>query len=565
MLSLQALEPTAANILCTLVVDGGFKGCDRVNAYAGLGTQPERALGRWGRRECDVQFEHKDVLRPLWVRVPLLSQIDGQTDDQENVAAARIDEDALIPVILPWDIAHAVAVAGDPCWEAAFYDAAEDGTTAEEYWSLAVTQEWGLLHPITDVPQSEWRSVIPFWIHCDDVQITEGSGAPTPHTVYSWSSALTTGSTQTTKFYLMSWPTHRTCDKTLDAVVGVIKWMVDVLSTGQRPHVGPDGSALRDGGAPYANGFKFMLSGTKHDMAARKETHSDVRVPQSNYCCPLCMASKVVKELSHKDYRPDAPVWKTLVTHESYVASMGGSRWLAVKGFSYLRAQLDEMHCFYFNGIISDLVGSVLLELVFEGAFGPVEDLPGTVDDHLRVATGRFQYWKRNQTMLPWASRHSMKVLTQRRLKWKNWKTYPSTTMTYKCHHIKLMIFWLGDLLSKRANRSEYEHVRALCVCSFVYYVQILERGRAVLSDAERERAHRAGLGFILRYQWLALWNLRAGYALYKQRPKAHSAAHLIHELSTPGPAYNARFAACWLEEDLLGNGDQSHVKLRRA
>lgn len=59
--ALQALMPTAANQPCTLAVAGGFSGCKRVTAYAGLGSQPERALGRWGRRECDSLFEHEHI------------------------------------------------------------------------------------------------------------------------------------------------------------------------------------------------------------------------------------------------------------------------------------------------------------------------------------------------------------------------------------------------------------------------------------------------------------------------------------------------------------------------
>lgn len=118
--------------------------------------------------------------------------------------------------------------------------------------------------------------------------------------------------------------------------------MIDVLLTGERPHQGLDERVLHDGGLQHACGVKFALSGTKHDMAARRETHREVRVPQATFCCPLCMASRNSWFLSHKDDRASAAVWKTMETNESYVATMGRSQWLSVSGFSYLRAQLDE-------------------------------------------------------------------------------------------------------------------------------------------------------------------------------------------------------------------------------
>ena len=142
------------------------------------------------------------MLQPFWLRVPLMAPIDGETSDAENVDGPRVNVNEQIPCLLPWDVAHAISAAGQDCWQEALYDSAENGTTAEHYWSLAVTQKWGLLHPITEVDRSLWNDVIPFWIHVDDVQITDGSGAPTPHTVYSWLLALTTGSTISTKFYL---------------------------------------------------------------------------------------------------------------------------------------------------------------------------------------------------------------------------------------------------------------------------------------------------------------------------------------------------------------------------
>ena len=117
--------------------------------------------------------------------------------------------------------------------------------------------------------------------------------------MWSWSSALTSGSTVETKFPLTLLPTELMADKAVfhaiqTEVARVVAWSHEVSEVGRYPAMDmygapfpPNSTRGRKAGALISQGWSGIYVGWKGDRLARGDVH--LQVCQSSILgCPLC-------------------------------------------------------------------------------------------------------------------------------------------------------------------------------------------------------------------------------------------------------------------------------------
>ena len=453
----------------------------------------------------------------------------------------------MVPCILPWDIAEATFKCG--AFRRAFFEDVDScHRQCARYWIEATKCEWGLLHPLSSQSAEDWQFQIPVFWHLDDVQMAETSGAPVAHTVVSWSSSLTTGSTGLTKHVFLTFPRDDTVPrKTMAALAEVIAWVMTAMQTGRRPAADPAGIPMQSPAEEFAPPWCFSMSGLKHDLEARVKAHVDCKTYNHNYVCMHCSAHKHMQCLYMGDLRENAYFAKTIIGDTDHVRLYNVSPWLKVPGFAYSRALYDQMHLLYHNGFISDFVSSCLIDLLHHE-----QVLGADLDDALDEMTSKFLKWRSEQRRYPNDSRHDFARLTRLRIKWKGDHAFPELTMCYKCGTVRLFMYFLNDFLTEHVpGGTRYQQVRALCAWSFSKYMEVLRNGRAVLSPDEQAEAVKHGQTFLNQYVVLHQHCKLLRRKLWKIRPKAHYEWHVIDGLRSS--AMNPRYGECWLEESLLG------------
>jgi len=536
---------------------GGIDNDAAAQGFASLGSWAERSLHRWTARQARFVFG-SDVLSLYNLRVPL-KRIKV---DEDKVFVVKGDEfdDVPIPCILPWDIIRCIHRSGPAGFRKSFLQASQSRTEVEpkQYWLASQTETFGQLHPITSIDPQHWNDYIPLNWHCDGVQTTQGSGAPCEMIVYSFCSALTNGDCGTTRHLLLSFPQARVVKGehgTHAAIARHIGWMHRVLFEGRVPSEGARGedlSGTRDVGTMFSPPYRFAFGGLKHDMAARRQIHGDKRHASCNSICPRCLASKSVAELDYRDMSETASHRLILCDHFLHISSGMPSPWVSVPGWTYCRSFLDGMHVHYHAGFGNDACASCLLELCLSGFFGANVDL----EVALYRASCLFREWhKRHQlTQLGAQTRHRFKDLTRARVNYKTAASFPSVAQTFKCGHVKALMYFCQNLLAEKVTaRNEHDEVRSLMFYSFISYVEILRTQPAILSPEAREGASVHGSRALLQYQVLHQQSRAQGGTFWRMRPKTHYAYEIVQSLKASPHPYNMKFAECWNDEDLMG------------
>jgi hypothetical protein len=195
-------------------------------------------------------------------------------------------------------------------------------------------------------------------------------------------------------------------------------------------------------------------------MKARKEMHGD-RVAAGTYICPYCLASNsaTVPELDYRDFRPSALFRSMRVSHASYVRSGAGSPWMDVPGFSWDRATLDNMHILFHDGFVGDCIATALVDLCAESFFHETK-----MEVALYRASEHLKAWQRTQTACELDTRHSIGAFTLSLLHYKPSAGPPHLSSTFKCGHVRIMLFWMASVVCSRSVSAadRYTEVRAL-------------------------------------------------------------------------------------------------------
>jgi len=302
----------------------------------------------------------------------------------------------------------------------------------------------------------------------------------------------------------------------------------------------------------------FYFAGFKSDWKQRKEQHNITRYAQCTLVCEHCLATRKPGLNTYADFS-DNPGWAaTEMTHTEYLASTTNlSPWwnsMLDVGFSKERHHWDGMHLLYKAGCVSDLVGSMLIEWC-EVERVVTDPEANTVDLQLQFLFQEFLQWAHHHKF----AIHRVAHWTSGRLKRQSQRHYPYVTDHYKCGDVKAMMLWVAAVTAQALNKkvaagvipSEYERMRAACICAIASYARGLSAAGPLLEDAERLALADHLRTFLRCYSYLSNINQHLGRCLYGLRPKWHGIHHIMRKLLFD--LENPRTHEVWGEETLAG------------
>ena len=398
------------------------------------------------------------------------------------------------------------------------------------------------------MPDGVWGRVVPITFHWDEVKYGRTSGADAEMFCVSFSSAIARGQVCITKFPWCQVPVYLAGTRTHRHLIKLAISEIEGLMTGLMP----DGSPITPGG------HRFMFAGNKFDLKAKQQLNSFGRFWQCNFICEWDLASKHLSGCRFGDHRECAGWTKTCVSTASYVRAGGQSPFLAMPGFSLDLSLPDCMHVLFHNGLVSQIVGSVLKERCREHAFAG-----DTLEAQLLDAHSSFMSWLGSQEHTRNDDRHFVQPFSTLSMHMEPDYEYPTVSTSYKCMTVLHMLFWLAS--QHAVDGSFYLRCRSVMLVSFANFASVTRNGDFLLSTEEQRLAHRSGRVGLLNFQYLALENLKQGISLYRSLPKSHQFDHVIHRLKTS--RFNSAYWECWGEETLLGKlkGLDSRVHAKSA
>lgn len=347
-------------------------------------TNAERDLHAYVRRRVDHMFPEQHMLRPYYVRMPLLN-----TDVRAGRLGSLVYEN--IPVILPWEIIIALRRKGDEYVRKILTGSTNAGYT-RRFWGNAMAQGWGHSHPIAHIADADREDVFPYFWFLDETKTFSSQGLDACFLIQSWSGAGSSGISRKTKHFCYQVPSWRMAGElTNKAMADFTGWLSRVMMSGERPERGY-ANELMASSAP-SPGFHLLLGGIKSDWSQKHKMHHYV-TPSHNQFCELDCANKLPPYL-FADFS-DAPLWATTaVSDEVHLASAARqSPWLLAlrdSGMSMRRHMWDGLHLLYKQGCASDLVGSILVQLAEEEM--PVDDAPLDAEGQLLALFEKFANW----------------------------------------------------------------------------------------------------------------------------------------------------------------------------
>ena len=490
----------------------------------------ERDLHRWARSWVTVETY------PL--SVPLESNTDIGTASEE------------ILVVLPHELFAAMAMEGDAAWQHGIVGPGGVGLH-REYWERhrAADPTWFAMLGLDELMLT---CTVPIYWHEDGVRLYHHEEA----TIWSWSSALTTGHSLDSKHVMGLLPSSRMTAESEHAMTAILAWSMGCMRSGTWPMTCPSGEPWPAGsfrahraGQPLAQGWRAAFAGWKGDFKARHEVHRLRRFYSSNFICERCAASKHLPETLYGSFHADAGWRQTTTSHEDYLATTPEhlrTSWLAVTGFTFTRCIDDAMHIIHL-GVARDAAASVMIDALEAGELG----CGGHNEALKRIWLDLKQHCRRHQLQF------SSPKFTMGRLGRTNSRAYPVLDGQVKAAHVKVLLGflspWCVALAAQAAGSERAVHAesRACMIWALARMLRIWDEGGVFLAPEAQAESVVRDYQFLQAYALLASTALDEGKALFKLRPKHHYFCHLLDFVRQT--ALNPRHTSCFPDEDLMG------------
>ena len=169
-------------------------------------------------------------------------------------------------------------------------------------------------------------------------------------------------------------------------------------------------------------------------------------------------------------------------------------------------------------GSAQHLIGSVIVQLVLEGHWGPPR---GRWKECLANGFKWFRKWKKDNKLQCSKHRWSRSGLT-----WTSPRVYPC--LKGKAHNTRILLAWTHVQARRAARRNPTEAtcMRAACTWALARFAWDLDRFPKKLTPEMATALEQSGRHFLNTYMWLAKHCLAQRKCFYALKPKSH--------LSTP-------------------------------
>lgn len=271
--------------------------------------------------------------------------------------------------------------------------------------------------------------------------------------------------------------------------------------------------------------------------------------------CRECHAHKLVLSKIYTDVGPNARWRPHKRTEDEYLARMLKlghlSKLTSIPGWSLETHRYDLMHVL-FLGVCLHLCGSILVHLsdlkFWQGR---------TIRSRLRRAWHDFKRWTRDHGLT--TSQPMFKPGNLGR-----GKSPHLAEMKAKAHNCKIIVYWLASLTSNLSRtHGELGAKIATATWSMAHFNWLLDQEKGwKLEPALAEELRATGTTFLLVYQSLSKWAVKARKMLYAWRPKFHYFEHMLDIMVAE--LLHPRLWMNWHEESLLGDSTRIASRTHR-
>ena len=186
----------------------------------------------------------------------------------------------------------------------------------ESFWNGMSQSEFVQRHPY--LPKSSWCDTVPLGFHGD------GGAFNAQDSLYSlsWNALTATGATMQTRFLFTSIRKSDMCEGSMDRVLHIFAWSMNVLLSGQTPHRDWDNRRLDGGGVDLAGGFCGCLTQIRGGWEWYCQIVGFPRWIEAARMCPFCQASATNPNIPWSDFSLGAAWRPTVWSHDEYIAHM---------------------------------------------------------------------------------------------------------------------------------------------------------------------------------------------------------------------------------------------------
>ena len=415
-----------------------------------------------------------------------------------------------------------------------------------EFWDSMKLSPFVQRHPFLN--PSTWRQTVPIGFHGDGGAFNRNNSLYPLH----WNSLIVSGPTIQTRFLFTIIQKSELCEDTIDELLRAFSWSVNVLLSGETPHLDWQRRPLTGGGSALAGGFRGCLTHIRGDWEFYRKIFYFPSWSANERMCPFCLASSEAgSDLLWTRVDSEAAWRRTCFTDESYREFIKGLGlelpilFSCVLGLRLECVTVDALHTLD-QGVASHIIGSVFWYVaVIRNHFGGrnYDVRVGHLAKHLKEWYASNACAKASRIQGP---------LTKERIKesgkWAKLKAKAAATRQLASYAL-FLITHFGD----GAHPVWGEHDRlaqALCQMLVEFY-SILASESQFLTDATTRRLPEFSLMFTSLCVKLASVAHHKGVRIWKLTPKLHLLTHMIEEQMVYWG--NARFWWTYQDEDLIG------------
>ena len=398
---------------------------------------------------------------------------------------------------------------------------------ALEYWQQIRGLDFMRRHPV--LREGIWPRAIPIGMHGD-------AGAFNKHEsllVLSWNSLLGFGNTRRKRFVFTFLKKSECKKETLDALMRLFAWSVNVMLDGVCP----------DSGEPLADGWRGCLCQIRGDWQWYCELFRFPAWNSAERMCWICAASATIAALLFKKCSDTAGWRSTRVSHEEYVAGLEEigadlpSLFKHVVGLRIECVVIDALHALDL-GEAGHIIGNILWDSIKTRKWGGRNQ-----DANIDLLEADLRSWEK-RVKAPTRLQVTLSVARMRCS-----SGYPKLkTKGAQTRHLAPYALTVAQRFSLGTTYDKMKIAVAQLLCKLY---NIMASSSQFMTPAALAEFRSTGQRMVLLHSKMHADAFERGERMWKFPPKAHLIDHMVsYQASEWG---NPSYSWCYGDEDLVG------------
>jgi hypothetical protein len=362
--------------------------------------------------------------------------------------------------------------------------------------------------------------------------------------VFNWNSLVGRGTTHQKRFIFTVMRKGSMSVESLDAILNIFSWSMNVLLEGKTPERSPFDRPLLGGGVPLAGSWRAALCQARGDWAFYKECFHFPQWNAAERMCFVCRASSTIRRLSWTNFNDDAPWRGAYWTHQTYLDFLRGDGspipvlLLHVIGFRLECIMIDVLHTVDL-GVTAHIVGNIFfIYAVSRAVYGGA-----TYKERVERLAQKLKQWYNTNRV----TSRLQGALTLERLR--DASRYPK--LKGKAAALRHLARFALTIVIEHHNGTPHDNLVQGVIQLLIEFYNIIESSSQFLSEKAKENLPRIGMKLAQLYGELAQLAYSDEERLWKLSPKLHLLEHL---LEVQAILYgNPRWYWTYADEDLVG------------